>query len=132
MSRLRGRPYRAAPPSKRAKPDGIPVRLHDGPLVAHADHELEGQLLQAGAAEAFRNGPRRYLRLRQGISVPRTERGWAIIEYLRKWLGDQRTAAYVAHTDRQSERLRFQPPIQAPAGEADRMLPHRHPKKEKP
>lgn len=133
MSRRRGqRPYRAAPPIKRANPDGVPVRLHDGALVAHADQELADRLMAAGAAEALRSGPRRYLRLQQDISVPRTGRGWDIVEYLRRWLGDQQTAAYIAHKDRQSERLRYQPPIQAPARvAADPMWPSRHPKKEK-
>ena len=95
-----------APPSTRAKPDGRPVRLHDGTLVAHVNQELEGRLLNAGAAEAFRKGPRRYLRLRQGISVPRTEHGWDIMEGLRRWHGDKRAAAYIAHKDRQSDPMR--------------------------
>jgi hypothetical protein len=104
------RPYQAAPPTKRANPDGIPVRLDDGTLVAHVNQELEGRLLEAGAAEALRNGARRYLRLRRGIRIPRTERGWDIIEFLRGWHGDKRAAGYVAHKDRQYERLRYRPP----------------------
>jgi hypothetical protein len=96
-----------APPIKRANFDGTPVRLYDGTLVAHANQELEGRLLEAGAAESFRRGPRRYLRLRRGISVPRTERGWNIIEFLRRWHGDKRAAGYVAQKDRQSEWLRY-------------------------
>jgi hypothetical protein len=63
-----GRMVEAAPPDKRAKPNGIPVRLYDGTLVAHANRELEDRLLTAGVAESFRRGPRRYLRLRQGIT----------------------------------------------------------------
>lgn len=103
-----------APPNKRANPDGIPVRVYDGTLVAHASQDVADRLLQAGAAEAFRSGPRRYLRLRQGIIIPRTGRGWDIIELLRRWHGDKRAAGYVAHKDRQSERLHFQPPIRVP------------------
>jgi hypothetical protein len=80
-----GRLFQAAPPDKRAKPDGIPVRLHDGTLVAHANQGLEDKLLTAGVAESFRRGPRRYLRLRQGISVPRTPKGWDLIRILRTW-----------------------------------------------
>jgi hypothetical protein len=101
-----------APPIKRANPDGTPVRLHDGTLVARVNQELEDRLRGAGAAEAFRNGARRYLRLRQGISVPRTERGWDVIEFLRRWHGDKRAAGYVAYKDQQSEWLpyrRFSP-----------------------
>ena len=105
--------FQAAPPTKRAKPDVVPVRLHDGTLVAHADRELEERLLTEGAAESCRRGPRRYLRLRQGISVPRTSRGWDVIEFLRRWHGDKRTAAYVEHKDRQSEALRYVPPPQS-------------------
>lgn len=37
------------------------------------------------------------------------ELGWDIIELLRRWLGDKRAAAYVAHKDQQSERLQYQP-----------------------
>jgi hypothetical protein len=97
--------FETAPPVKRANPSGIPVRLHDGTLVAHVSQELEGRLLVASAAESLRRGPRRYLRLRRGISIPRTERGWDIIEFLREWHGDKRAAGYIAHKDRQSERL---------------------------
>lgn len=97
----------AAPPTKRAKPSGTPVRLDDGSLVAHVNDELAEGLLQAGAAEAFRLGPRRYLRLRSGITIPRTERGWDIIEFLRRWHGDKKAAHYVAYKDRQSERLPY-------------------------
>jgi hypothetical protein len=100
-----------APPTKRANSGGIPVRSHDGSLVAHLHQELADRLIDSGAAESFRRGPRRYLRLRQGISIPRTERGWDIIEFLRGWHGDKRAAGYVSHKDRQSERLRYQPPI---------------------
>ena len=105
-----GRVMEAAPPDKRAKPDGIPVRLHDGTLVAHANQGLEDKLLTAGVAESFRRGPRRYLRLRQGISIPRTPKGWDLMEFLRRWQGDRRAAAYIQHKDRQSETLRYQPP----------------------
>jgi hypothetical protein len=104
------RPTHAAPPIKRANPHAIPVRLNNGTLIAHADQELEEKLLAAGAAEAFRRGPRRYLRLRPNISVPRTTRGWSVIEHLRKWLGDRRAAAYVTFKDKASDRLRFEPP----------------------
>jgi hypothetical protein len=90
------------------------VRLYDGALVAHVNEELADRLLKAGAAEAFRNGHRRYLRLRQGIHISRTVRGWDIIEFLRMWHGDKRAAGYVAHKDRQSEHLHFQPPSPAP------------------
>jgi len=100
-----------APPIKRAKPDGTPVRLYDGTLVAHVNHELTDRLLETGAAESFRNGSRRYLRLRQGISIPRTARGWDIIEFLREWHGDKRAASYVAHKDRQSECLQYRPSL---------------------
>jgi hypothetical protein len=70
-----GKRFQGAPPTKRAKPDGVPVRLYDGTLVAHADRELEERLLTEGTAESCRRGPRRYLRLRQGISVPRIAKG---------------------------------------------------------
>jgi hypothetical protein len=102
--------HKTAPPTKRAKPDGIPVRLHDGTLVAHVGPELEDRLLTEGAAESFRRGPRRYLRLRQGVYVPRTVRGWDIMEFLRRWHGDKRAAAYVEHKDRDSERVRWEGP----------------------
>jgi hypothetical protein len=52
--------HKTAPPIKRANSEMIPVRLHDGALVAHADPDLESRLLNAGAAESFRRGPRRY------------------------------------------------------------------------
>ncbi len=102
--------YETAPPTKRAKTDGIPVRLHDGALVAHINCELADRLEETGAAEAFRRGPRRYLRLRRGISIPRTERGWDIIEFIRRWHGDRRAADYIANKDQQSERMRYRPP----------------------
>lgn len=101
---------KTAPPIKRANSDMTPVRLHDGALVAHVNRELEDRLLTEGAAESLRRGARRYLRLRQGISVPRTARGWDIMEFLRRWHGDKRAAAYVEHNDRQSEALRYVPP----------------------
>jgi hypothetical protein len=113
--------YETAPPSKRANLDGIPVRLHDGALVAHVDLKLAERLLETGAAEAFRRGPRRYLRLRQGISIPRTEQGWDIIELIRNWHGDRRAAGYIAHKDRQSERMLYRPPT--PAVERVRSVP---------
>ena len=84
--------YQTAPPTKRANLDGIPVRLRNGALVAHVNQELADRLLEAGSAESSRNGSRRYLRLRQGISIPRTEPGWDIIEFLRMWHGDKRAA----------------------------------------
>jgi hypothetical protein len=99
-----------APPSKRANSDDIPVRLSEGALIARVSPELADRLQRSGAAESFRNGSRRYLRLHQGIGVPRTERGWDIIEFLRMWHGDKRAAGYVAHKDRQSERLQYRPP----------------------
>ena len=102
---------KAAPSVKRAKSVGIPVRLYDGTLVAHANRELEDRLLTAGVVESFRHGSRRYLRLRQGVYVPRTARGWDIMEFLRRWHGDKRAAAYVKHKDRQSEAHRYQPPL---------------------
>jgi excisionase family DNA binding protein len=68
---------------KRANPSGIPVRLYDGALVAHVAQDLADKLLNTGAAELCRRGPRRYLRLRQGISIPRTIQGWSIMEFLR-------------------------------------------------
>ena len=105
-----------APPSKRANSGGIPVRLHDGSLVTHVDCELADQIVEAGAAEACRRGPRRYLRLRRGIALPRTDHGWEVIEFLRKWHGDKRAAEYVAHKDRQSERLRYLPDSSGPDG----------------
>jgi len=100
----------AAPPTKRANSDGIPVRLHDGTLVAHVNQDPADRLMGAGAAETCRRGPRRYLRLRQGITIPCMGRGWDIIEFLRRWHGDKRAAGYVAHKDRQSECLPFQAP----------------------
>jgi hypothetical protein len=100
----------AAPPTKRANPDGIPVRLYDGALVVHAKEDLADKLMAAGAAESFRNGPRRYLQLRQGIHIPRTAKGWDMMEFLRRWHGDEQAAAYIEHKDRQSENLRYQPP----------------------
>ena len=103
--------HQTAPPLKRANPDGVPVRQDDGTLVAHVSPALAERLLAIGAAEALRRGPRRYLRLRQGINVERSEGGWDVMEFLRKWRGDSRAARYVAHKDRQSERLLFQPPI---------------------
>jgi hypothetical protein len=48
-----------APPSKRANSGGIPVRLYDGSLIAHVNSELANEIVEAGAAEAFRRGPRR-------------------------------------------------------------------------
>ena len=114
--------YETAPPPKRARPDGIPVRLYDGALVAHLNRELADRLLETGAAEAFRHGPRRYLRLRLGIRIPRTERGWDIIEFLRRWHGDERARVYIAHWDRESERLHYrsQIPVRERPGPGDR------------
>ena len=76
-----------------------------------AADKFEDRLITAGAAEPFRHGPRRYLRLRRGIYVPQTAKGWDIMEFLRRWHGDKRAAAYVEHKDRQSESLRYEPPI---------------------
>jgi hypothetical protein len=100
-----------APPVKRANPEGIPVRLYDGTLVAHVNEELADRLLETEAAESFRRGPRRYLRLHHGLTVPRTAHGWDIIEFLRKWHGDKRASAYVAHKDRESDHFRYRPPV---------------------
>jgi hypothetical protein len=105
-----------APPSKRANPGGIPVRSHAGALVAHIPQDLADRLIECAAAEAFRSGPRRYLRLRQGINVQRTVRGWDVIEFLRMWHGDKKAAGYVAHKDRLSERLPYRPPSPAAEG----------------
>jgi hypothetical protein len=113
--------YPTAPPSKRANSDGIPVRLSNGALVAHVIPKLADRLLEAGAAESFRSGSHRYLRLRQGISIPRTDGGWDIIEFLRTWHGDKRAAGYIAHNDRQSERLQYRPPN--PPAEGLRSVP---------
>jgi hypothetical protein len=102
--------YKTAPPIKRADPDGIPVRLHDGTLIAHVNEELADRITVAGDGEACRSGPRRYLRLRPGISIPHTDSGWDIVEFLRKWHGDKRAAAYIAHMDRRSEKLLHRSP----------------------
>jgi hypothetical protein len=107
--------YETAPPVKRANPDGIPVRLYDGALVAHVNRERANELLENGVAEAFRRGPRQYLRLRQGIDIPQTGRGWDFIEALRRWHGDEKAAGYIAHKDRQSERLRYRPALRRPS-----------------
>lgn len=107
----------AAPPIKRANLGRIPVRLQDGTLIAHTSQEVADRLIIVGAAEAFRTGCRRYVRLRRGVHVPRTEHGWDVIEFLRMWHGDKRASGYVAHKDRQSERLRFRPPSPVSAGE---------------
>jgi hypothetical protein len=40
-----------------------------------------------------------------------TTKGWDLIESLRRWHGDKRASAYVEHKDRQSESLRYEPPI---------------------
>ena len=106
--------FQSAPPTKRANPDWIPVRLYDGTLVAHVHQEFADRLLENGAIETFRNGARRYLRLRQGITIPLAERGWDVIEFLRTRYGDKRAAGYVAHNDRESERLQYRPPSTAP------------------
>jgi hypothetical protein len=103
--------FQTAPPIKRANPDGTPVRLHDGTLVAHVDQDLIEKLLETGDAESCRSGRRRYLRLREGISVPRTVPGWEIMEFLRKWHGDKRARAYVEHKERQAERFRYRPQV---------------------
>ncbi len=99
----------AAPPIQRAKPNGIPVRLYDGTLVAFISIELADRLITAGAAETFRRGSRRYLRLQPGVPFFRGAHGWDVIESLRKWHGDKKAAQYVAHKDRQSERLKYSP-----------------------
>ena len=98
------------PPIKRANPDRIPVSIHDGALIAHVNEEVAARLMAAGVAETFRSGPRRYLRLPRGISIPHTGRGWDIIELLRGWHGDKRAANYIANRDRESERLTYLPP----------------------
>jgi hypothetical protein len=103
--------FNAAPPSKRANPEGTPVRLYDGSLVAHVNQELDARLIECGAAEAFRKRPRRYLRLRRGIGVERTGGGWDVVEFIRKFQGDTKAAAYIGHKDRLSERLVFQSPL---------------------
>ena len=103
-----------APPSTRANPNSIPVRLYGGSLIAHADAELADRLVQSGAGESFRSGPRRYLRLRKEISIPRTETGWDVFDLIRASVGDKAAAGYVAHKDRQSEHLQYQPPSPAP------------------
>ncbi len=41
--------FRVAPPIKRANPEGTPVRLYDGSLVAHVNHELAARLIEATA-----------------------------------------------------------------------------------
>jgi hypothetical protein len=105
--------YETAPPIKRANPDRIPVRLHSGILIAHVSQELADRLVMAGAADVCRRGPRRYLRLRAGINIPRTDRGWDIIEFLRRWHGDKQAAGYIAHKDRQSEWLSYLPSSRA-------------------
>src|SRR5258708_203401 len=102
-----GSEFETAPPPKRANADRLPVRLHHGALVAHVQQELADKLVECGAAEACRTGPRRYLRLRQGINIQRTVRGWDVIEFLRMWHGDMKAAAYVAHKDREAESLRY-------------------------
>jgi len=114
--------YETAPPDKRADHHGIPVRLHDGTLIALVNSDLADEIVEAGAADAHRRGSRRYLRLRQGIRVPRKERGWDIIEFLRKWHGDKRAADYVAHKDRQSERLGYLPDTPGPDGRVGRRV----------
>lgn len=63
--------FQTAPPIKRAKPDGIPVRLYDGTLIAHVNQEVADRLTLVGAADSHRRGPRRYLRLVRGIHIPR-------------------------------------------------------------
>jgi len=110
----------SAPPTKRATPTGVPVRLHDGTLIAHVDHELADRLVTNGDALSYRSGSRRYLRLRQGIRVPRTDRGWGIIEFLRRWHGDKRAAEYVANKDQQSEYLRHKAPTRLTASQKRR------------
>jgi hypothetical protein len=106
----RGPATKSAPPTKRADMGRIPVRLHDGALIANVHRDMAERLLDAGVADGFCRGPRYYVRLRQGITIPQTESCWDIIEFLRQWHGDKKAAGYLAHRDLQSEHLRYEPP----------------------
>jgi hypothetical protein len=50
------RVFHSAPPIKRAKPDGIPVRLHDGTLIAHVNREFD---VRGGQRGCHFGGPHR-------------------------------------------------------------------------
>jgi hypothetical protein len=77
-----------APTTNRAQHTEVLIRMFNGDPVCRVAANLAEELVNRGEANSFRNGPRRYLRLKPGIFIKPTLRGWELVEEARRQHGD--------------------------------------------
>jgi hypothetical protein len=100
---------KTAPSDNRAHPTSeILVRMDNGELAGRVSHQFAEMLSRSGAATSFRGGSRRYLRLRPGIIIRPTLRGWDLIEEERRKHGDDAVRRGLTSLDRRP--LKWEPP----------------------
>jgi hypothetical protein len=80
-----------APSDNRAPhvPPEVLVRLFNGEPVCRVLVVTAEKLVSSGSAKSFRSGARRYLRLKPGVSITPTVRGWEVVEEARRQHGDR-------------------------------------------
>jgi hypothetical protein len=96
---------KTAPSDNRAHPIGIFVRLADGEPAGRVSESFAAWLVSSGHAEGFRKGWRRYLRLRPGVVIRPSLRGWELIEEQRKQYGDKAVRCNLMALDRRPSRF---------------------------
>jgi len=100
---------RTAPSDNRAhQTSEILVRMDNGEPAGRVSNQFAEMLIAADAAASFRNGPRRYLRLRPGIIIRPSLRGWGLIEEERRKHGDDAVRRGLTSMDRRP--LKWEPP----------------------
>ena len=106
------RPFPESAPSVNRAQQTVMVRLHNGDLAGRVSIRFAEMLLAEGTALPVGRQRVRYLRLRPGIVIAKSSRGWAVIEGERRKHGDSAVRRGVRAFDRKS--LKWQPPLQKP------------------
>jgi hypothetical protein len=96
------RPFAEPAPSANRAPQTVLVRLHNGDLAGRVSIEFAEMLLASGAAQPVGRRSLRYIRLRPGVVLAKSSRGWALIEEERRKHGDKAVRRGVMAFDRRS------------------------------
>ena len=91
---------KTAPSEHRDPPIGILVRLDGGETAGRVSEAFAERLISSGNARSLRSGWRRYLRLRPGVVIRPSLRGWELIEEERRKHGDDAVRHGLVSLDR--------------------------------
>ncbi len=83
------------------------MRQADSETAGRVSEAFAERIISSGDGTSFRNGPRRYLRLRPGVVVRASAPGWELIEEQRRQYGDDAMRRGLASLDRR--RLKWEP-----------------------